>query len=148
MPTLNFQELELKKGVLVTKNDYLPFGNIIAAPNSFFVDHFTGNTCISAENIKATNKGTDDDYLRKGDIVLVNTGNIGKFYSINKNFPIPVVANQYLTIIKKNKKNNLIQLFQDVDFINAFNLKLKEVAEGTAISRINHQKLKNITINW
>ena len=148
MPTLNFQDLEIRKGLLISKEDHQPFGCIVAMPNSLFIDHFTGNTCISSEHIIATNKGSDDDYLRKGDIVLQSSGNIGKFYPIKKSFPIPVVVSQYLTIIKKNKKNNLIELFEDEDFIKAFKAKLSEITEGASVKRINLQKLKTVTINW
>ena len=148
MPTLNFQQLEIQKGILISKDDIQPFGCVVAAPNNLFIDHFTGNTCISSANISATNKGGISDYLKKGDILLVTTGNVGRFYPIKKNFPIPVVANQFLTIIKKNKTINLLELFEDDVFVDAFTKKLTTITEGTAAKRVNTQKLNTLTINW
>jgi len=148
MPKLSFQSLEIRKGVHISKDDIKPYGCIVVRPNSLFVDHFTGNTCISSEHIIATNKGSKEDYLRKGEVLIVATGIVGKCYPIRKNFPIPVIANQLFVILKSNKKINLLRLFEDVQFVEKLNSSLIKISEGTAVKRINLEKLKNLSFEW
>jgi len=148
MSSLKFRDLDIRPGVLLSKKDYRDFGCIVATPSSLFVDHFSGNTCISRDHIKATGKGEKSDYIRKGDILLIVVGDVGRFYLIKKNFPIPVVVNHSMVVIKKSSNISLLKLFEEEGFVSAFTKAIKKIAIGKVIPRLTLNSIKELYIKW
>ncbi len=148
MPQLNFSELVIRPGILIQKRDLKSVGNIVASPGSLFIDHFTGNTHLSQNSFETTSKGEQSDFLQKGDVLIVTVGKIGSFYLIKQDFPVPVVANQSLAVIKKNKQIALLNIFSDKVFIEAFSTELKKNTVGNIVPRLKAKILNSLVITW